>query len=190
MRGDELLEQMELVDPSYVTAADAMPKKKHTKMWRAIAAMLCFALCVGIIYVFPRNTGCPPDGPYTVTPMNTPWETDGNSITVTEVVLTDSYVAQDGTAYSEGDQDLFVIVRCKVSLAPGWSISGYSLSSAYSSATKMGGPIPEVSDNGEVYQVFLFSFHDGQYEGRIWNYRFGIVLETGANRRTQEFRME
>ena len=32
MRGNEMLEQMELVDPAYVEAADAAPKKKKKKV--------------------------------------------------------------------------------------------------------------------------------------------------------------
>ena len=44
MRGNELLDQMELVDPAYVEKADASPEKKKRIRWGAIAAILCLVL--------------------------------------------------------------------------------------------------------------------------------------------------
>lgn len=44
MRGNELLDNMELVDAAYVEAADATPKKKTWIRWTAIAASLCLIL--------------------------------------------------------------------------------------------------------------------------------------------------
>ena len=43
MRGNEFLDKMELIDPAYVEAADATPKKKKSVWvkWGAVAA--CFA---------------------------------------------------------------------------------------------------------------------------------------------------
>ena len=42
MRGNELLDKMELVDPAYVEAADGKPKKKRPwPKWVALAACLC-----------------------------------------------------------------------------------------------------------------------------------------------------
>ena len=61
MRGNEMLEQMELVDPAYVEAADAAPKKKKSWGWVAAAAVLCFILCGWLLGdflgVFPNGNG-------------------------------------------------------------------------------------------------------------------------------------
>ena len=50
MRGIEFLDKMELIDPAYVEAAEAEPKKKKNVWvkWGAIAACLCFVI-MGII---------------------------------------------------------------------------------------------------------------------------------------------
>ena len=50
MRGTEFLDKMELIDPAYVEAAEAEPKKKKNVWvkWGAIAACLCFVI-MGII---------------------------------------------------------------------------------------------------------------------------------------------
>lgn len=50
MRGNELLDHMELVDAAYVEAADAVPKKKTWIGWTAVAASLC--LIVGALFGF------------------------------------------------------------------------------------------------------------------------------------------
>lgn len=50
MRGNELLDKMELVDPAYIEAADAAPKVRRTVWtgWRAaMAACLCVVLLAG-----------------------------------------------------------------------------------------------------------------------------------------------
>lgn len=59
MRGNEFLDKMELIDPAYVEAADAKPKKKNHKgaKWGAMAACLCLA-AVGMA-IWQRST--PPD---------------------------------------------------------------------------------------------------------------------------------
>ena len=50
MRGNELLEKMELVDPAYVAAADA-PVKKGTPRWLRWGAMAaCLCLVIGGIW--------------------------------------------------------------------------------------------------------------------------------------------
>lgn len=51
MRGDELLDKMELLDPKLVDAADAAPKKKHSKvkMWTAVAACLCIVIAAAVL---------------------------------------------------------------------------------------------------------------------------------------------
>ena len=46
MRGNELLDKLELIDPAYVEAADTKPKKKKNAWvkWGAMAACLCLAV--------------------------------------------------------------------------------------------------------------------------------------------------
>ncbi len=46
MRGQELLDRMELIDPAYVEAANRLPRKKKQTFirWGALAACLCLAL--------------------------------------------------------------------------------------------------------------------------------------------------
>ncbi len=46
MRGNEFLDKMELIDPAYVEAADAKPKKRKTVWvkWGAMAACLCLVV--------------------------------------------------------------------------------------------------------------------------------------------------
>ena len=46
MRGNELLDKMELVDPSYVETADTKPKKKKNVRIRQFAVAACFALTI------------------------------------------------------------------------------------------------------------------------------------------------
>ena len=43
MRGNELLDKMELIDPAYIEAADAAPNKRKSAWakWGAAAACLC-----------------------------------------------------------------------------------------------------------------------------------------------------
>ena len=52
MRGTELLEQMALVDPAYVEAAEAYPKDKKRLSWKAVAAIVCVVLCGWLIWNF------------------------------------------------------------------------------------------------------------------------------------------
>lgn len=61
MRGDELLEKMELVDPAYVEAADA-PRAKRRVRWAKWGAAACAAALVAAIMavaVLPRNEDPP-----------------------------------------------------------------------------------------------------------------------------------
>lgn len=59
MRGNELLDKMELVEPAYVEAADAQPKrKKHYARWGALAACLCLAAAGVLLW----NLAGGPDG--------------------------------------------------------------------------------------------------------------------------------
>lgn len=66
MRGSELLEQMEQVDPAYVMDADAPPKKKKSWAWAAVAAVLCLVLggwLIGDYLGAFRDTTIDPLGP-------------------------------------------------------------------------------------------------------------------------------
>lgn len=47
MRGNELLDKMELIDPAYIEAADAAPNKRKSvwAKWGTLAACLCL-VCV------------------------------------------------------------------------------------------------------------------------------------------------
>lgn len=55
MRGTELLDKMELIDPAYVEAAGAEPKKKRAVrlIWGAVAAA-CLCVIVGAAAMIPR----------------------------------------------------------------------------------------------------------------------------------------
>lgn len=56
MKGNEFLDKMELIDPSYVKAADAKTKREKTSWvkWSAMAACLCL-LIVGASVILNRN---------------------------------------------------------------------------------------------------------------------------------------
>ena len=58
MRGNELLDKMELVDPAYVEAANEAPKiKKNTFIqWGAVAACLLTVVVVGILTTGKSNS--------------------------------------------------------------------------------------------------------------------------------------
>lgn len=64
MRGNELLDKMELVDPAYVAAADAAGKKtKNRGIWvRFGAAAACLMLIAGVILYKPLTQGEQPSG--------------------------------------------------------------------------------------------------------------------------------
>lgn len=55
MRGNEFLDKMELIEPSYVEAADAKPKNRKNAWIEWVAMAACFCLVVGGS-VFYRNT--------------------------------------------------------------------------------------------------------------------------------------
>ena len=46
MRGNELLDKMELIDPAYIEAADTAPNKRKSvwAKWGTLAACLCLVL--------------------------------------------------------------------------------------------------------------------------------------------------
>ena len=62
MRGNELLDKMELADPAYVEAADRKPLRKRRGWiaWAAAAACLC--LLIAAIPVFSQKPSTPQEG--------------------------------------------------------------------------------------------------------------------------------
>lgn len=60
MRGNELLDKMELVEPSLVETADAPPRKKHPARWGALAACLVVAVAVGGLWLSQPAMPVPP----------------------------------------------------------------------------------------------------------------------------------
>ena len=65
MRGKELLEKMELIDPAYVEAAEAKPRKKKGVWlkWGAMVACLCIVIsAVIMIPYFGGGHGDPQQG--------------------------------------------------------------------------------------------------------------------------------
>lgn len=69
MRGDEFLEKMELIDPTFVTAAAEPPKQKERRSvwvrWGAVAACLCAVAAIAFAAL--RPIGQQPDGPHLAT---------------------------------------------------------------------------------------------------------------------------
>ena len=66
MRGNELLDKMELIDPAYIAEADRAPGKKRIYWIRWAATAACFCLIVGAIHLLPRwqnNPGTEPSVP-------------------------------------------------------------------------------------------------------------------------------
>ena len=66
MRGNELLDKMELIDPAYIEEADRAPGKKRIYWTRWAAMAACFCLIVGAIHLLPRwqnNPGTEPSVP-------------------------------------------------------------------------------------------------------------------------------
>ena len=59
MRGNELLDKMELVAPAYVEAADVKPKKKSWLKWGALAACLCLIVFGATLFSLHDRNGGP-----------------------------------------------------------------------------------------------------------------------------------
>lgn len=79
MRGTELLDKMELVDPAYVAEADLpMKKKRHWKVWGSLAACLCVA--AGAVVLWGGAGNQPVPGPVPPAPVVQPPETGWNHI--------------------------------------------------------------------------------------------------------------
>ena len=110
--------------------------------------------------------------------INSPWESDGNSITVTEVVVVDSYSAPDGAEYTAVTDGKLLLVQCKVDLAAGWSIKkSISISNAFHSVNLLCDPIQEADADKELWTL-LFSLPADAYSGKI-DYGMMLILQCG-----------
>jgi hypothetical protein len=118
--------------------------------------------------------------PHPLIKMNTPWECEGNSITVTGVTVTDKYLAQDGTEYSKDTGDVLIIIRCKATMVPGWSITDYRLISASTKESSLCAPITEMSDSGEEMLLFLFGIPKERYDGAMHGYSLEMQIRSGG----------
>ena len=62
MRGNELLYKMELIDPAYIEAADAEPRKKRNAWFKWAAAAACLCVAAGAAFaMLPRDSQTPPE---------------------------------------------------------------------------------------------------------------------------------
>ena len=73
MRGTEFLDKMELVDPMYIEAADAMPlQQKHVRArWGAAAACLALLVLAGAAFLLSKISQTPSDLPMLSISKNT-----------------------------------------------------------------------------------------------------------------------
>ena len=73
MRGTEFLDKMELVDPMYIEAADAMPlQQKHVRArWGAAAACLALLVLAGAAFLLTKISQTPSDLPMLSISKNT-----------------------------------------------------------------------------------------------------------------------
>ena len=85
MRGEELLYKMELIDPAYIEAADAKPRKKRNAWLKWTAAAACLCVAAGAAFaMLPRDSQTPTEP----APM--------------EFVLSDETTAKVSYGYEEG----------------------------------------------------------------------------------------
>ncbi|MGM9640179.1 MAG: hypothetical protein ACI3V3_02305 [Faecousia sp.] len=63
MRGNELLDKMELMDPAYVEAADVAPKRKKNNWGKWVAMAACLCLITAGVFAAPRFRGEPEPAP-------------------------------------------------------------------------------------------------------------------------------
>lgn len=63
MRGNDLLDKMELIDPEYIEAADIRPRQKNSLWikWGAMAACFCLAAITALTWPGGWNIPIPPD---------------------------------------------------------------------------------------------------------------------------------
>ena len=65
MRGNEFLDKMELIDPAFVEAAEAKPKKRKNTLvkWGTLAACLCLVAAIAVPHFLPAGFGDDPEVP-------------------------------------------------------------------------------------------------------------------------------
>ena len=61
MRGNELLDKMELIDPAFVEEAERQPVRKNTVWVRWTAMAACFCLIISATWLWSKRTGNPDD---------------------------------------------------------------------------------------------------------------------------------
>lgn len=169
MRGNELLDQMALVDPAYVAAADVAPKKKNRTIWKAVAAIFCVVLCGGLIsYIFPfLSPGNPPPDKHYY-PFDYVCYFDGHDVYayMTGLTTAESYTAPDGTEYLPEDGGEIWIVKGKLHIDP-WYI--LSEETHLRNGVFKGNiplycePIIEENENGESAVTLLFCVKETDY---------------------------
>ena len=147
---------------------------------------VCLLLCLLLPGCHVNTTG-----QFVTQKMNSPWEFEGGSVTVTGVTVTDSCLIPDGTAYEQG-RDVLVIVKWKAKLNPEWSLSSMNLTTLFatnnSTGTLLCDPIPEVSESGEEVFLCLFSIRKAEYTGNIRDYFMNVnIAESGGAYRLQTF---
>lgn len=83
MRGNDLLDKMELIDPAYIEAADIQPRKKRSLWikWGAMAACFCLAAVTALTRPGGWNMPIPPD---TTSPASNETESAIYNDTITE----------------------------------------------------------------------------------------------------------
>lgn len=133
-----------------------------------------------------------PHGPK-MYPLNTVWETDGNTVSVIEAVSADAYTAQDGTVYEPEEGNIFLLVRCRAAFALGWYISPESelAQQGRYDLDPYGlccDPISEAGPGGEQEYVLLFSMAADAYTGNPGDYLLDLtIMESEAVKRIQQF---
>lgn len=111
MRGNELLDKLELIDPAYVEAADVPPKKKHWLKWGALAACLCLIVLGAALFSLRSQENAPTasDYPYddgrVLDYIGKPladMQTDAGTIHFNEITDIDAYRKFNTFSGSEG----------------------------------------------------------------------------------------
>lgn len=102
MRGNELLDKMELIDPEFIEAADRMHVKRKVLWIRWVAMAACFCLIVSMIHLLPGLRNAP--GPVPTMPgveHTSQGEDEPVTITLEPGVWYDEYVGQGALLFNE-----------------------------------------------------------------------------------------
>ena len=182
MRGNEFLDKMELIDPAYVEAAEAEPKKKKNVWvkWGAVAACLCFVI-MGII-IWRQFTPTYNEGPEITIPEN------GVTIPQMDVYLSANEAADmigffiyQGRCYVHYERiyDGVNIVGEYLGTATG-SIDEWTPADGYVDfAGSVNGDFYAVNGSSPEFMLCMRPFDDGSIVTYINDN--GITLKTGAD---------